>query len=855
MNLRKVTFLLVATLVFLPALASAQSQITGEAADNTGGVLPGVTVEATSPALIEGSRVAITDGAGRYALIDLRPGTYSVTFTLPGFSTFIRDELELSAGTSLNIDAVMAVGGLEETITVSGEAPIVDVQSAARTEVLTRDTIDALPTPRNTQSIGYLAQGVRLTRPDVGGAQMMEQVQMISHGANSVHSTMEVDGMKVNAALGDGRIMNYNNQALAQEMAVSTSGNPAEVQSGGIRLNMIPKDGGNTFSGAFYGGFTDGSWQADNLDDELRSLGLNDVDGVSNIHDINPAVGGPIVRDKLWYFGSARQISVDELKIGGVFQDTPLTPRELVGQQGVMEQHVKSALARLTYQATPRNKFSGYLDRIFKFKGREFVNNVEPTLAASHRDPDHANYHTFQTKWTSTVSSRALLEVGFSQVQETLLISNQPNAPITNRSGAGFDIRPPQPDDLRTCIQTPCYHPLSYDQTRSWFTDGVRHFDETTRAVTNGFGRDLWITPDHRWTTSAAFSYVTGSHNFKVGTQWGRVKDGRANIYNAHLVQRYEDGVPFEVEAYNSPQVNSTAVGKDVGVYVQDTWTVDRLTVNAGLRIDRFESLNDTNRSGPGLPGGRFVNAREFQPQDVKPFWTDYNPRLTVVYDLFGDARTALKFGVNRYVQPFVAGFAGLYHPVRSVADTRDWFDCALTPAVHSAGALGSRGDCATASTAGFDPAYLATNGDNIAQDHEIGLLNNSAIFAASTIPTPDRRPDENIERPWNLEYTVSVQHEIMPRVSVNVAYYRRNFYDLNGTQNSFLSTCDPLTAVAGVPCGSWAPFNVVFDDPSGTLPELVGQNFLVFNRDPATQGLTDRVDNLRHLEPDLQRL
>ena len=174
----------------------------------------------------------------------------------------------------------MAVGGLEETVTVSGEAPIVDVQSAARTEVLTRDTIDALPTPRNTQSIGYLAQGVRLTRPDVGGAQMMEQVQMISHGANSVHSTMEVDGMKVNAALGDGRIMNYNNQALAQEMAVSTSGNPAEVQSGGIRLNMIPKDGGNTFSGAFYGGFTDGSWQADNLDDELRSLGLSDVDGV-----------------------------------------------------------------------------------------------------------------------------------------------------------------------------------------------------------------------------------------------------------------------------------------------------------------------------------------------------------------------------------------------------------------------------------------------------------------------------------------------------------------------------------------------------------------------------------------------
>ena len=847
MKIRDITFLLIAALVFVPALASAQSQITGEAADNTGGVLPGVTVEATSPALIEGSRVAITDGAGRYALIDLRPGTYSVTFTLPGFSTFIRDELELSAGTSLNIDALMAVGGLEETVTVSGEAPIVDVQSAARTEVLARDTIDALPTPRNTQSIGYLAQGVRLSRPDVGGAQMMEQVQMISHGANSAHSTMEVDGMKVNAALGDGRIMNYNNQALAQEMAVSTSGNPAEVQAGGIRLNMIPKDGGNTFSGSFYGGVTDGSWQADNLDDELMNLGLTEVDGVSNIHDINPAFGGPIIQDKLWYFGSVRQISVDEKKIGAVFEATPNTPADLVGQQGIMEQHVRSALVRLTYQATPRNKFSGYLDRIFKFKGREFVNNVEPTLAASHRDPNHANYHTFQTKWTSTISSRALLEVGFSQVQETLLVSNQPNAPVTNRSGAGFDIRPPAPQDLRTCIQTPCYQPLDYDQSRAWFTNGVRHFDENTRERTNGYGLDVWVTPDHRWTTSAAFSYVTGSHNFKSGMQWGRAEDGRSFIYQGHLTQHYRDGVPDEAQVFNSPQVSNTRVGRDLGIYFQDTWTLDRLTVNAGLRIDNFASANDINRT-PSLPAGRFVNARAFDSQDVKPFWTDYNPRLTVVYDLFGDARTALKFGVNRYVQPFVAGFASRYHPVRSVGDRRDWFDCALNPAIQGAGFVpnGSSADCATGAqlgAAGLSSAYLATNGDNIAQDHEIGLLNNSAIFADGSIPVPDRRPDENLQRPWNLEYTVSVQHEIMPRVSVNVAYYRRNFYDLEGTQNSFLQGCDPLTASAGVACGSWMPFNVVFDDTAGVAPELLGTNFLVFNRDPATRGLTDRVD------------
>ena len=839
-------------LVLLPAAAFAQSSIAGEVTDNTGGVLPGVTVEATSPALIEGSRVAISDGAGRYTIVNLRPGTYTVTMMLPGFSTFVQESLELQANFTLTVDGQLAVGALEETVTVSGAAPVVDVQSAARTEVLQRDVIDALPTPRNTQSIGYLAQGVRLTRPDVGGSQMMEQVQMISHGANSAHSTMQVDGMIVNAALGDGRIMNYNNQALAQEMAVSTSGSPAEVQAGGIRLNMIPKDGGNTISGSFYGGFTDGAWQADNLDADLRSQGLTSVDGITNIHDVNPSFGGPFIRDRLWYFTSVRAISVDELKLGSIFQETPHTPAELVGQQGVMEQHVRSGLLRLTSQLSQQNKVSAYLDRIFKFKGREFGSNVEPTLAASHRDPNRANYHTFQTKWTSTISSRVLLEVGFSQVQETLLIANQPNKPVTNRSGAGFDLSPRPPSDLMTCIQTPCYHPLSYDQTRAWFRDGVRHQDDNLRTRENGYGLNIWITPDHRWTTSTALSYVTGSHNFKVGMQWGIVGDGRAFEYNAHLVQRYQDGVPDKAQAFNSPQVNATKVHRDLGLYAQDTWTIDRLTINAGVRIDSFGSRNNLNRAGDAIAGGRFIAARRFPEEDVKPFFNDISPRLTLVYDLFGDARTALKVGVNRFVTPIVAGFAGRYHPVRNVGDSRNWFDCALNPAIHGAYTpLGSTADCATGaqlSAAGLSADYLNTNGDNIAQDHEIGLLNNAAIFAATEFAQADRRPEPDIERPWNLEWTGSIQHEIAPRVSIMAAYYRRVFHDIEGIRNVLIQGCDPLTAQAGVPCGSWMPFSVTFDDPVGVLPSMVGTSFLAFNRDPATQGLTDRVDRTSDL-------
>ena len=167
---RAIAFLSLCGLLLAPVtgLAQTNSTFTGEVTDNTGGVLPGVTVEAASPALIEGSRIAITDGQGRYTIVDLRPGDYVLTFTLPGFTTVIRDQLALPGGFTMTIDAEMGVGGLEETITVSGESPIVDVQSTSRAEVLDREMLDAIPTGRNLQSTAQLIPGVKMNRPEVG---------------------------------------------------------------------------------------------------------------------------------------------------------------------------------------------------------------------------------------------------------------------------------------------------------------------------------------------------------------------------------------------------------------------------------------------------------------------------------------------------------------------------------------------------------------------------------------------------------------------------------------------------------------------------------------------------------------
>src|SRR5712691_10042176 len=183
------------TLTLLPAVVSAQSTIAGVVKDTSGSVLPGVTVEAASPVLIEKSRSVVTDGDGRYSIVALRPGTYQETFTLTGFSTFKRDGVIVPADTTVPLNADLRVGALEETVTVSGQSPVVDVQNTARQQVMTRDLMDSIPSARNIQSVGALVPGIRLNVPDVGGAQQTEQTYMATHGNSALHTTILLDGM------------------------------------------------------------------------------------------------------------------------------------------------------------------------------------------------------------------------------------------------------------------------------------------------------------------------------------------------------------------------------------------------------------------------------------------------------------------------------------------------------------------------------------------------------------------------------------------------------------------------------------------------------------------------------------
>src|SRR5436190_4976316 len=343
-----------ALLALLPASASAQSAFSGLVRDTSGAVMPGVTVEVSSPVLIERTRSTVTDETGRYTIADLRPGTYKLTFTLPGFSTLVRDGVELAGNTTSPINAELKVGALEESVTVSGQSPLVDVQNAQRTQVIERDVIDALPTTRNMQSVGSIVPGVKLSRPDVGGSQGMEQTYMRTHGADDRHTSIQVDGMSVNSSMGDGNIQAYNDDALAQQVVFQTSALPAEVAAGGVRVNMIPKDGGNTVKGGGFFGGTASSWQANNLTDDLRARGFTFRNFVDHVQDFNFNMGGPILKDRLWFFSTVRHVSVDE-GVGNSFYPNDYLDiqgiQHKTGDPSIQHQFVRDALIRLKYQA------------------------------------------------------------------------------------------------------------------------------------------------------------------------------------------------------------------------------------------------------------------------------------------------------------------------------------------------------------------------------------------------------------------------------------------------------------------------------------------------------------------------
>src|SRR5713101_2902663 len=293
-------FALLVVLVAVPSLASAQSTISGVVRDTSGAVTPGVTVEAASEVLIERSRTAVTNADGRYTIVDVRPGLYTVTFTLPGFST-VKQQVTVPANVSVPVDADMKVSALEETVTVEATLATVDVENVAHPQVLSRADMDAIPSARNMQSLGSYVPAVHLNTPDVAGSMQVQQTYLTAHGNQAADATYLLDGMLINSIIGDGRAQNYIDNAIIQETTYQTSNVTAEVSAGGVYTNMVPKDGGNELHGDLFLGWVNSSFVGSNVDQKLIARGVSGQSTVDKIEDFDGSLGGPIKRDKLWF--------------------------------------------------------------------------------------------------------------------------------------------------------------------------------------------------------------------------------------------------------------------------------------------------------------------------------------------------------------------------------------------------------------------------------------------------------------------------------------------------------------------------------------------------------------------------
>ncbi|MGC4080656.1 MAG: TonB-dependent receptor [Vicinamibacterales bacterium] len=564
---------LVASLLWLlPASAVAQSAIAGVVKDSSGAVLPGVTVEVASPQLIERVRSVSTDERGAYQLVDLRPGIYSVTFTLAGFNTSKREGLELPSDFTATVNGELKVGALEETVTVSGASPVVDVQSTAKAQVIDRDMLDSIPTAHTAQTAAALVAGVIMGTPDVGGSGAMNQNATTAHGFNSAQTTVLLDGIQLNGMCGNGATQSYSNTQNYEEITVANAGAGADVSAGGVRQNLVPRRGGNEFHGSGATIYSSGDWQAAAVTPELAARGLKQGDSFASLYTLETGFGGKFIKDRLWWFGAARK-QASNVKVADTFYPD--------GRQGVNEQYIKNASLRLTWQVNQRNQLNVFHDRVFRYLGHDMSAGYEPQ-AAMLTLPSPL-YEQSQVKWTSTISSKLYLEAGFNQYQ----------AYRTNVYQEG--------------VQEPY-------GTAAWYAKATRR-DTSLGTVRTAYPMTNSIQNPTRRFLVASASYVTGSHNVKVGIQnnWGY--EWFALYKNADLEQNYQNGVPTAVVVFNTPVVWNNALDANTGIYAQDSWSVKRLTVNYGLRWEYFQGVH--SRRGQHAWALRSDDGPSFRPADL----------------------------------------------------------------------------------------------------------------------------------------------------------------------------------------------------------------------------------------------
>jgi hypothetical protein len=766
MRLMRGALIVLVPVLLLPSFAHAQATLSGTIRDSSGAVLPGVTVEASSPALIEKVRTAISDSSGQYRITELPPGSYALTFTLTGFATVRRDSVAVSGSGVIPISAELRVGALQETITVTGESPLVDTQTTRREVVVNSETLSTLPITRTYGGALYAVPGLSVA-PGVGGNDLMPSMAVFTaHGGNSTEGRMMVNGVPVAGSFSGNSVAQFGYDIPnAEELQVLVSGGLGESETGGPLANLIPRSGGNRFSGSgFYSG-TNHRLQSDNVDDELVEAGITRPAAIRGNWDGSGSLGGPIRRDLLWFYGNTRTYGNSQVVEGAAPNLNVGDPTKWLyaPENGVEVRRVDSRLdlsLRLTVQATQRNRFSfshQYQDRCFgtsltlngdacRLRTPDWIGMGSATTTAE-AGPGYSDDPTTLTQatWTATLSNRLLFDAAVSRFSYGIVGSGQ------------------VPDDAVMDLVGVTERSSMYGRA------GLTYRGPFTFSKYDNIP----------WNWRAAAAYVTGAHSAKVGYQGSYFMYDRHTFVNSTQMRYiFNNGVPIGVNYYIAPAFDFSDRTEVHAIYAQDQWTRGRMTIQGALRYDFAKAW------APGDKQGSEETSR-FNPQPLRfedtvsiRGYHDINPRLGFSYDVFGNGRTALKLNVGRYL----------------AAATTDGVYSANNPALKLVTQIsGANGRGWTDSNGNYqvdcnllDPAaqnLSATGGDVCA------ALGGNNLNFGNLDPNLTTIDEEILGgfrvRPYNWQFGASVQHQVFSRVSVDVGYNRRwwgNFFVTDNT-------------------------------------------------------------------------
>lgn len=759
----KFTTAFVVALSFVAATTVARAQdvgtIRGIVQDSTGAVLPGVTVVLSNPGTIGANQQTVTDERGNYQFTGLVPSAnYSVRAELEGFRALVRDKIVVNAAVTVRVDLKLELGQVSDAITVTGQVPLLDTTSTSNQTVLDRQTLEALPTSNDIWSIGRIVPSVIMSRYDVGGSESLSQYQGSVHGSRWTDSGYLVDGLDTTNP-GGTTSASYFDVAMFQETNYMGGNAGAEFEKGGLIYNLVSKTGTNVFHGwAIYTGSSKGL-NASNLSPAIRqdllagvpakvlqaNPGFEPSAQLLTYYDYSVGLNGPIVRDRLWFAVSGELKKLDQLRVGAYNPD---------GTQGLDDNDQNNHSWKISWEPKRGNQIH-YLhqfnNRINHHRANTLgqVTQFYESRAMLVQDLESP---IDQLKWTSILGSNLVVDVAASRYYPVIVQSQQPEV---------------KPGD-------------------------IARFDVVTNTFSVAQGTYGGRPAFPRYYLHGSASYVAGAHELKVGyqhnRQWTWSDSYSTSHYPAGLRAVFRNGAPDSVNTYNTPTVTANYT-LDQAVYIQDKWKASRnVTMNVGVRLQKTNGWIPAGCQQATL----FIAAQCFDRVEDVPNWFNASPRFGLVYDVFGDGRTALKFSANRYYLTNGVAHTSRVNPRRVVSDTRSWTD---------------------------------RNHDEIPQLDELGP---STGFNLGT--TNRYRPD--VRRPYANEITIELERQLPGDIVVSAAYTHRATKDEIGSRN------------LAVPRNSYIPLEVVERNS--------GERVTVYNLAPPLRGKFDFLfDNAPELDSD----